>query len=180
MSTLVLNADYSPFNILPLSSISWKEAIKSKYLGSVNVIHEYENWVVHSPSVSMKVPSIVVLKDFIKKKETVRWSKYNLCLRDKFTCQYCDSKLNLDESTIDHVIPRVRGGKSTWTNTCVACYKCNFDKGHRTSYKPRNRPYRPDYYELVEQAKKLRITIPDPVWNDYLCWDESLVVVKNI
>lgn len=178
-STLVLNADYTPLSIIPISSISWRDAIKISFLGHANPIEYYDDWQVHSPSISLAVPSVMVSENFIKKKQSVRFSRTNLLIRDNFTCQYCEKKLNSFDLTIDHVIPRVKGGKTKWENIVCACYTCNTIKGHRSKMKPIKHPIKPDYYQLLDNARKMPIKIPTEQWLQYLGWDSSLVTIVN-
>jgi 5-methylcytosine-specific restriction endonuclease McrA len=177
-NTLVLNADYTPLSIIPISAISWKEAIKISFLGNAKILEEYENWTVRSPSISMKVPSVMVSAEYVKKKHYVRFSRYNLMLRDGFTCQYCCKKFPMQELTIDHVVPRARGGVTSWTNCSASCYNCNLIKGHRTTMKPMNKPHKPDYFELLKNARQLPIVVADVSWIQYLQWDESLINIR--
>jgi len=176
-STLVLNADYSPLSIIPISSISWKDAIRILFLGHAKPVEYYDKWQVHSPSISLNVPSVMISETYIKKKRGVRFSRFNLLLRDGFTCQYCNKRLDIIDLTIDHVIPRSRGGATKWENIVCSCYVCNTDKGHKTSIKPIKKPIKPDYYQLLDNARTLPIKIPSETWNKYLGWDESLVTV---
>lgn len=176
--TLVLNANYTPLNVMPISSINWKDAIKVKYLGGAKVLNEYEDWEVHSPSTTIRVPSVMISENYIKTKHVVRFSRINLLIRDNFTCQYCDKHLEPRDLTVDHVIPRVRGGTTRWENIVAACYVCNAIKGHKQSMKPRTKPQKPDYFQLVNNAKKLPITIPDESWVPYLQWDSNLITIS--
>lgn len=176
--TLILNADYSPLSFVPLSTISWRDAIKINFLGHAKVIEEYEDWFVHSPSISIPVPSVMISETYIKTKQHVKFSRANLLVRDNFTCQYCSKHLEIKELTVDHVVPRVRGGKTSWDNIVASCYVCNTIKGHKQHMKPKQKPYKPDYYSLVNNAKKMRITIPDPRWLPYIDWDPDLVTIQ--
>jgi 5-methylcytosine-specific restriction endonuclease McrA len=175
--TLVLNANYSPLSIIPISAISWKDAIKIVFLGHANVVDNYDNWDVHSPSVKMPVPAVIVSTNYIKPKQGVRFSRTNLLIRDNFTCQYCDKILNAQDLTVDHVIPRVKGGKTKWDNVVCACYVCNSIKGHRNHMKPKKKPVKPEYYHLIENVKKMPIKIPSEKWLQYLDWDKNLVTI---
>lgn len=179
-STLILNADYTPLSIIPISSISWREAVKITFLGHAKAIEWYDDWQVHSPSVVFDVPAVMVSETYVKKKQTVRFSRTNLLIRDNFTCQYCEKKLNSHDLTVDHVIPRVKGGKTKWDNIVCACYTCNTIKGHRSKMKPIKVPYKPDYYQLLDNARKMPIKIPTKKWLQYLNWDESLVNIVPI
>lgn len=176
-ATLVLNADCTPLSIIPISSISWKDAIKISFLGHAKPLEFYDDWTVHSPSTSMPVPAVIISSTYIKKKNGVRFSRTNLLIRDNFTCQYCDKTLNSHDLTIDHVIPRVKGGKTRWDNVVCACYVCNSIKGHKNHMSPRKSPMKPDYYQLLENARKLPIKIPTKKWLNFLNWDESLVTI---
>ena len=124
-SVLILNADYSPLQIAPLSTISWKEAVKLVWLDQVEVLEYYDDWFVHSPSVTLQVPSVIVTKTYVKTSRGVKFNKTNLCIRDEYTCQYCIQKFDSKSLTIDHVLPRSHGGKTNWQNVCCACGPCN-------------------------------------------------------
>jgi 5-methylcytosine-specific restriction endonuclease McrA len=176
-STLVLNADYTPLSIIPISSISWKDAIKISFLGHAQPVEYYEDWMINSPSISLMVPSVLISETYIKKKHGVRFSRTNLLIRDNFTCQYCEKKLNSFDLTVDHVIPRVKGGKTKWENIVCACYTCNTIKGHRNKMKPIKIPVKPEYWHLLDNARKMPIKIPSETWLKYLGWNESLVTV---
>ena len=82
--TLLLNQDYSPISILPLSVIGWQHAIKLMFLGRVNVIETYPNWLIRSEKLTINVPSVCVTKDYFHYKKGVRFSRYNMYLRDLF------------------------------------------------------------------------------------------------
>jgi 5-methylcytosine-specific restriction endonuclease McrA len=176
--TLVLNADYTPLSCIPISTIGWKDSIKQVWLDAVTPVEFYPDWVVHSPSITLNVPSIVVSKRFAKKKVNVRFSRSTLLLRDNFCCQYCYDELNLKDMTIDHVIPRARGGITRWDNVVASCYSCNSAKGNRTTMKPKVLPTKPDHYGLLNNARKLPITVPDENWIAYLGWEKHLVTVQ--
>jgi 5-methylcytosine-specific restriction endonuclease McrA len=177
--SLILNADYAPLSFLPISSLNWKDAIKIKYLGHARVVEEYSDWVVHSPSLELAVPSVMISESYIKTRQSVKFSRANLLIRDNFTCQYCLKPLEYRDLTVDHVIPRVRGGKTSWDNIVASCYVCNTIKGHKQHMKPRQRPHKPDYHQLVANAKKLPIVIPDASWLPYLNWDPNLITIQS-
>ena len=122
-TTLLLNQNYEPISVLPLSVINWQHAIKLMYLGRVHVLETYPDWIIHSEKLAINVPSVCVTKDYFHYKQHVKFSRYNLYLRDLFKCQYCDDVYDYDELTIDHVVPRMVGGKSTWENCVTSCNK---------------------------------------------------------
>src|SRR5215831_2864851 len=109
---LVLNADFRPLSYYPLSLWSWQDAIKAVFLERVNIVAQYDR-AVRSPSLEMKLPSVVSLKTFVKPATQPAFTRFNVFLRDKFSCQYCGSREDL---TFDHLLPRSRGGHTTWIN----------------------------------------------------------------
>jgi len=173
-SALVLNADYRPLSYLPLSLWSWQEAVKAAYLDRVTIVAEYDE-VVHSPSTEIRIPSVVVLKDYVKPAKTTAFTRFNLFLRDEFTCQYCGSRGDL---TFDHVIPRARGGKTMWENVVAACGPCNLKKGSKllqqTSMRLRRAPRRPGSEELRNIGRKFPPNHLHDSWMDFLYWDAEL------
>jgi 5-methylcytosine-specific restriction endonuclease McrA len=125
---LVLNADYRPLSYYPLSLWPWQEAVKAAYLDRVSIVAEYDH-VVRSQRAEIRIPSVVVLKDYVKPQKRVAFTRFNLFLRDQFCCQYCGAKGDL---TFDHVLPRSRGGITSWDNVVAACSPCNLRKGSKT------------------------------------------------
>jgi len=98
-------------------------------------LHNYYCGIVHSPSVNIYVPYVIKLLEFdtsIPENTTIRYSRHNIYERDHNTCQYCGFKGNGKNLTVDHVIPRCKGGTSTWTNVVVACKRCNGLKGSKS------------------------------------------------
>lgn len=153
--TLVLNADGLPVSVMPLSVIPWEEAIKYMVLDKADVLLFHENWTVRSARWETHVPSVIMLREYMKAKSTVRFSRANVYLRDDGHCQYCGTRVERKESTLDHVHPISKGGKTTWENTVTACSPCNAGKADKThGWKPKIKPYKPDFYELVNKRKK--------------------------
>jgi 5-methylcytosine-specific restriction endonuclease McrA len=113
----VLNADFRPLSYYPLSLWSWQDAIKAVFLERVNIVEEYDH-AVHSPSIEMKLPSVVSLKTYVKPSTNPAFTRFNVFLRDRFVCQFCGSR---DDLTFDHLLPRSRGGHTTWLNVVAAC-----------------------------------------------------------
>lgn len=104
-------------------------------------IHDFESWkdlsryaegnFVHTPTYRILAPEVILLRRYGKfPKHYVKFNRRNIYQRDHFTCQYCAEKLPREELTIDHIVPRSRGGKSTWTNVVLACVSCNTLKGN--------------------------------------------------
>lgn len=166
---LVLNADGQPVSYLPLSTINWQEAIRYMVLDKAEVLMFHENWIVHSASWETQVPSVIMLRDYMKAKSSVRFSRGNVYLRDDGICQYCGDEVDRKDSTLDHVHPISKGGKTTWENTVTACGPCNADKADKThTHKPRIKPYRPDYYELVNKRKKQGFKLRFKEWEQFI------------
>lgn len=165
---LLLNSDGSPVSMLPLSTITWQEAIRYLVLDKVNVMEWHDDWIVRSARWETRVPAILMLKEFYKKKGYVRFSKMNVFLRDEFTCQYCGTGVNRRSATLDHVVPSSRGGRSTWENSTTACSPCNSSKGNNHRVTPKKKPHKPTYWELVEKRKKQPFEIKHPSWAMFL------------
>lgn len=171
---LVLNADFRPLSYLPLSLWPWQEAVKAAFLERVTVLAEYEERV-RSPSVSIRIPSVVVLKDYVRPAKSTAFTRFNLFLRDEFTCQYCGAK---DHLTFDHVTPRARGGRTTWENVVAACGPCNLRKGSQTLKRSgmnlRRPPLRPSPEQLQNVGRKFPPNHLHGSWMDFLYWDAEL------
>lgn len=171
---LVLNADFRPLSYYPLSLWSWQMALKAIFLGKAAVISEYDR-EVHSPSLTLKLPSVIALNRFVKPSTYPAFTRFNLFLRDSFECQYCGIKHDL---TFDHVIPRRLQGMTTWENVTAACSPCNLKKGGMTTKEsgmyPRIKPYRPTANELMKNGKRFPPNYLHESWRDFLYWDSEL------
>lgn len=171
---LVLNADYRPLSYFPLSLWSWQTAIKAVFLDRVNIVSEYDR-TIHSPSIEMRLPSVIALKKYVRPAKFPAFTRFNLFLRDHFECQYCNSG---DDLTFDHVIPRNKGGLTTWENVTAACAPCNLRKGGRLPLEahmvPRQKPYRPTAFELMQHGRSFPPNFLHESWHDYLYWDTEL------
>jgi 5-methylcytosine-specific restriction endonuclease McrA len=165
--TLLLSKSYEPIRL-----ISWQRAFTLLTLGKVEVLEEYD-FGVRSVSVVIKVPAVVrLLRAFRRHKKPVKFSRVNIYARDKYRCQYCGKKTSMSELTYDHVVPRARGGKTTWTNIVTCCYECNRRKGSRTPEKAgmrlRSQPVQPRWVPAVTIRLSTK-SVPD-AWRDYLYW----------
>ena len=128
--TLLLNSNYEPISVLPLSVINWQHAVKLMFLGKVRVLETYPDWLLHSEKLTINVPSVCVTTDYFKYKKHVRFSRYNMYLRDLFQCQYCGDVFDFEDLTIDHVVPRSKGGSNARENLQLLCLSCNTEKGN--------------------------------------------------
>lgn len=171
---LVLNADYQPLSYFPLSLWPWQEAIKAAWLDRVDIVAEYDA-TVRSQRIELRIPSVVVLKDYVKPRKRVAFTRFNLFLRDEFACQYCGSKADL---TFDHVVPRALGGITSWQNVVAACAGCNLRKGAKTPKAAgltlRRPPRRPSVQELSDIGRRFPPNHLHESWTDFLYWDTEL------
>ncbi len=174
---LILNADYRPLSYMPLSLLPWQEAVKAMFRGSVVVVSEYER-TVRSPSREIRLPSVLALKEYVPAKQKPAFTRFNVFLRDRFRCQYCGDKFRTSELTFDHVIPRSRGGRTSWTNIVTACQACNIHKGsrmpHESEMYPLQEPYEPAVHQLQNYGRKFPPNFLHDSWNDFLYWDIEL------
>ena len=172
---LVLNADFRPLNYYPLSLWCWQDAIKSVFLERVSIVSNYER-KIRSPSFEMKLPSVIALKNFIKPSEHPSFTRFNVFLRDKFTCQYCGDKKDL---TFDHLLPKSRGGVTGWENVITSCSTCNVKKGGRlfsaSGMKLYRKPFRPTVDDLHQNGRNFPPNFLHASWMDYLYWDIELL-----
>lgn len=171
---LVLNADFRPLSYMPLSVWPWQDAVKAVFLDRVDIIAEYDAFV-RSPSMEIRIPSVVVLKDYVKPARSTAFTRFNLFLRDEFACQYCGAK---GDMTFDHVVPRSKGGRTTWENVVASCGPCNLRKGARTLKQSgltlRRPARRPSSVELHNIGRKFPPNHCHESWMDYLYWDSEL------
>jgi 5-methylcytosine-specific restriction endonuclease McrA len=171
---LVLNADYRPLSYYPLSLWSWQEVVKAVFLDRVDVLSTYEQ-EVRSPGFSMRLPSVVSLKAYVVQDRAPAFTRFNVFLRDGFACAYCSRSEDL---TFDHVVPRARGGRTSWENIVAACSRCNLAKGGRTPAEAqmslRRRPVRPTAWQLQDQGRRFPPNHLHQSWMDYLYWDVEL------
>ncbi|MBU6166745.1 MAG: HNH endonuclease [Alphaproteobacteria bacterium] len=173
---LVLNADYTPLSYYPLSLWPWQTAIKAAFLERVDIIAEYDREIA-SPSLRMKLPSVIALRQYVRPSSHPAFTRFNLFLRDRFTCQYCGGT-GL-ELTFDHVIPRAYGGRTTWENVTTACAPCNLKKGGRTPAEAHmhllSRPHQPHTHQLQTNGRAFPPHHCHTTWRDYLYWDVELL-----
>ncbi|MEO9462076.1 MAG: HNH endonuclease [Marinomonas sp.] len=175
---LVLNADYTPLSYYPLSLWPWQTAIKAVFLDRVDIVASYDR-EVHSPSLDMKIPSVIALRQYVKQNEFPPFTRFNVFLRDRFQCQYCGTQsATASNLTFDHVTPRRLGGKTTWENIVASCAPCNMKKGGRTPKQAQMnigmRPIRPTSWQLQQYGKKFPPNYMHETWRDWLYWDIEL------
>jgi len=174
---LVLNADFRPLSYFPLSLWSWQDAIKAVFLDRVSVVSEYER-TIRSPSLEIRLPSVIALKEYIPASRRPAFTRFNVFLRDKFTCQYCGGGFAAQDLTFDHLVPKSLGGRTTWHNVLAACSPCNLRKGNRLAHHvgmlPIRQPDEPSTSELQENGRAFPPNYLHQSWRDFLYWDSEL------
>lgn len=175
---LVLNADYRPLSYFPLSLWNWQTVIKAVFLDRVHIVAEYDR-VVHAPSLELRLPSVIALKKYVRPARHPAFTRFNLFLRDSFTCQYCGTaQKDGADLTFDHVVPRAFGGRTTWDNVTAACAPCNLRKGGRTPAQalmpPLAWPAQPTVQQLLANGRAFPPNYLHGSWRDYLYWDSEL------
>jgi 5-methylcytosine-specific restriction endonuclease McrA len=159
---LVLNHNYEP-----LSVCNVKKAVVLLYLGKAELVEAHDGKFLHSVTVAIPFPSIVRLSIYVRVPfKKIVLSRKNILRRDGHRCQYC-SKSDV-ALTVDHVIPRARGGEDTWENLVCACVKCNNKKGDRSPSEAHmplvRRPIRPNHVMFLRDF----VGDLDERWKPYL------------
>lgn len=154
---LVLNSDYSPLNVTTL-----QRGFVLVDKGKAEVIKKGENDIVTSVGNFVR-PLVIRLLNYIRfRPKTIKVNRKRIFKRDGYSCQYCGSKRNL---TIDHVIPRSRGGTNTWKNMVTCCFRCNSYKGDKTpseaNMKLKTQPYEPHIFTHIVHDEI------ENIWNDF-------------
>ncbi|MCO6357615.1 HNH endonuclease [Roseivirga pacifica] len=143
---LVLNQDYSPISVC-----SAERAFLLLYLQKAELVHDNPENKIRSINTAYPMPSVIRLQQYISiPYKSVLLSRQNVFKRDSNQCLYCGNGKDL---TLDHVLPKSRGGQSTWTNLATACKKCNSIKGDKTPEEAKmplaQKPFRPTYVMFV-------------------------------
>ncbi|NET35918.1 MAG: HNH endonuclease [Cyanothece sp. SIO1E1] len=147
---LVLNASYEPLNIT-----SWRRAIVLLIKGKAEQV-EHNGKFIYA---QMPLPTVIRLRQYVRVPyKEIPLTRRNLLHRDNHACQYCG--YSGETLTLDHVVPRSRGGGDSWENMVAACVRCNVKKGNRTPQEarmalknPPRRPYSSLYFEVTKQVR---------------------------
>ena len=160
--TLVLNASYEGVNITTA-----RRALTLVFKGAA-VVEKVSSFTIHTCKIDIPVPAVIRLLKYRRiPRQNRSVSRKGLLLRDRNTCQYCGQTLPAGSLTLDHVVPRSRGGISAWENIVSACFPCNNRKGDRT----------PQEAGMALMKKPTRLTIhakhrlmagDEKTWNEYL------------
>ncbi|MGP0128527.1 MAG: HNH endonuclease [cyanobacterium endosymbiont of Rhopalodia musculus] len=147
---LVLNASYEPLNIT-----SWRRAVILLLKGKAEQL-EHNERLIYS---DFPLPSVIRLRQYIRiPYKEIPLTRRNIFERDRHTCQYCNYRG--EQLTLDHIIPRSRGGEETWENLVAACVRCNVKKRNRTPkeanmilHRAPRRPYSSLHFELIKYTR---------------------------
>lgn len=143
-AVLVLNRSYIPIHVT-----SARDAFTLMYRGIARAVDEnyktfdFQDWsqlaaAVHEEKIGLvnrfiRIPRVVLLQTYDKiPNKNVRFNRHNIYLRDKCTCQYCGRRFPKTELNLDHVVPKSRGGRTSWENVVCSCLRCNRLKGGKT------------------------------------------------
>jgi 5-methylcytosine-specific restriction endonuclease McrA len=180
-SVLVLNRVYQPMHVT-----SVRRAVSLLYQGVARALDEqfrlfdFDSWAalaaavnqeaIHTPTRAIRVPRVIVLVAHAHlPQQRVRFSRLNVYARDESTCQYCGRRLPRSELNLDHVVPRSRGGSSSWENVVCSCVACNLRKGGRSPDEAGMRllrhPLRPRWTAVFRHAAR-RATYQE--WKPFL------------
>lgn len=164
-AVLVLNRVYQPVNVTTA-----RRAFCMLYSGVARAmdrsyqLYNFESWAqlgarIHDETIRtvdrvIRVPRIIVLAAYDRlPSPRVRFSRYNIYVRDRNVCQYCGKRFSSSELNLDHVIPRSRGGRTTWENVVCSCIPCNLRKGGRTpdaaGMRLLREPFRPRWFQVL-------------------------------
>ena len=163
-------------NWMPQSFCSWNTAIKLWYEGRATIVKEDESGkVLHSPSFTMGMPRIIVVKNLWKRRKrlAVPCSRRNIYMRDNGICQYCGEHVTTQEFQIEHVIPRSKGGETTWLNVVVACQRCNKQKDNKIPEQAGMPLLTKPYIPKVDDPRfnfKLHVKHIRPEWKEWQNW----------
>ncbi|MEA3407692.1 MAG: HNH endonuclease [Chloroflexota bacterium] len=163
-SVLLLNATYEPLNV-----VSVRRAIVLLLKEKAEILEAAEQRI-RAAEFSMPKPLVIRLVYYVRVPRSLKipLTRRTLMVRDNYTCQYCGAQLPASELTMDHVVPKVRGGKTTWENVVCACKTCNARKGAKSleeaNMRLRKKPTRPEYVAVVLLSR----SSPSDVWDKYL------------
>jgi 5-methylcytosine-specific restriction endonuclease McrA len=152
----------------PVEVISWQEAVVLTWLNKAWAVEYTDKWV-RSAKEAFQIPSVIVLFRYIDEKFfSLPCTRKNILTRDDHQCQYCGNHFRESDLTIDHVIPRSKGGKNEWNNVAAACRACNQRKSNylleNSPVSLIRKPKKPSYRSLI----KKRIGDANSKWKEYL------------
>ena len=157
---VVVESDYSMYNLS-----SWEE---------MSVLRKNEEdflYLKGSGDYILGIPKVIRLLDYSKNSFKLRLTRKNILLRDDYTCQFCTNKFKTEELTLDHIIPKSKGGKNTWTNLVCACVDCNRKKSDKSlkdsGMKLLKNPTKPSQYLIFKKHLKYINNEPYKTWHNF-------------
>lgn len=200
MSVLVLNKNWQPIHVCsPERAIALIFQNAARVVDRDYQVHSIDSWrelsemmaemrgegedldLMRSPNYALVVPEVILLTGYQKMPPfSIRLNRRNLFLRDDHQCQYCGCKPSSKELTIDHIIPRCQGGKTTWENVVLACIDCNSKKGGKSPQQAgmqlTTKPKKPSWGAMM-QKKRQGEHLDHPIWArfvDAAYWNVTL------
>lgn len=184
LKCLVLNADGRPLSTWPLSVISSLDAVHDWYRDRVAIIETWPDAYFRSPSTTIAVPKVVMVREYAHVSGDPKFCRRSVFLRDRYCCQYCGESFSSHDLTFDHVVPRAKGGKTTWDNILTACVRCNSAKqdmdanysGRKCQgqMRPLKVPRRPTAAELLRAGLEFLPNDLRENFGDFLYWNSPL------
>ena len=168
LRTLVLNQGYEPIRV-----INWQRAVTMVWLDKASVLSEYDD-AVHSKHLTWNIPAVIGLRYKTKRfVPDVKLTRQYVYARDLWCCQYCGQKFPASKLTFDHVVPRARGGRTTWTNVVTCCTPCNQQKGDLPlkdcGLTLLRKPRKPRWMPALLVKSFSERGVPNQ-WHDYIGW----------
>ncbi len=162
---LVLNQNFEPLSVCTV-----KRAVILMFLGKAELIETVDGQVLRAQAAVVPVPSIVRLDYYVKVPiKRITLTRKNVLKRDRGQCQYCGGKKG--QMTVDHIIPKIFGGKDTWENLVCACIECNNKKAHhlpeKVGFNLIRKPRKPNHITFIQQF----VGVSDHRWRQYLFMD---------
>lgn len=169
LRTLVLTNSYMPFSIFPVSTIPVEDAITRVLNGSCHTVFQYPR-KIKTKNHHIYWPSVIASKETFRC-DDIHLNHESLYYRDHCICMYCEQPIvSWKHVTMDHVLPKSKGGQDTWNNIVSACGTCNNKKADDMSnkWKPKWKPWTPNRYQLVNIRRKFPIDVDTMDWMEFL------------
>lgn len=162
---LVLNKSY-----IPIETITWQDAFRKIFNGQAYPIEFYDDQIVRTPNDEFLKPAVIVCVEYNGiPSRVVVYSKRLVCRRDGWMCMYCGISVNPTTFSVDHIVPRSQGGRSTFENTVCACKPCNARKANRTpkqaNMKLRCTPIKPRLNPIKAKFERMKL---EAEWRQYV------------
>lgn len=169
---LLLDKTYKPFKF-----IDHQKAFLLDYTNRGTVLEYHPTKTINSTNYSFPIPIVIKVNALSKNFFKEIPSRYNIYIRDNYTCAYCGKFCSDKDITIDHIIPSSLGGKWTWENLVTACSYCNTKKSNSIAIPVYVKPYKPSYFNLVlkDILPKLEKETRDIISN----YCENILSLKN-